>query len=127
VRERYRLSPAEIGLVRLLLDGETLRRAADQRGIPFETARTCFKRVYEKTCTPRQLERIDRLRAELREPRAPDGARRTSLRAPDTRAGAKPAAVSFAGRRRRRGRGWRFEVHRVRRRSKGPTLQAMAR
>jgi len=68
LRELYRLSPAEAGLARRLVIGDTLQEAARARGIGVSTARSYLEQIFQKTETSRQA---DLMRFLLSLPRAP--------------------------------------------------------
>jgi len=69
LRAAYGLTGAEARLARLLVEGVTLREAADQAGVSMNTARTHLKRVFAKTQTRRQSELVSFLQAGLAVPR----------------------------------------------------------
>ena len=54
----YGLTPREAALASVLSTGATVRAAAAELGITYETARTHLRRVFEKTGTSRQTELI---------------------------------------------------------------------
>jgi DNA-binding CsgD family transcriptional regulator len=54
LREAYGLTPAELQLVRGLVNGSSLKELAILNGISYETARTYLRRVFDKTGTNRQ-------------------------------------------------------------------------
>ena len=54
----FSLTPAEARLALHLVTGETLRSAAVKLGISYETARTCLKKIFNKTGTCRQAELV---------------------------------------------------------------------
>jgi DNA-binding CsgD family transcriptional regulator len=54
----FSLTPAEARLALHLVGGETLRSAAVKLGISYETARTCLKKIFNKTGTCRQAELV---------------------------------------------------------------------
>ncbi len=56
LRERFRLTPAEVRLALAIADGEGLRSAAERLGIRMSTARAHLKSVFLKTETHRQAE-----------------------------------------------------------------------
>lgn len=56
--DQYGLTPAEWRLTAALASGQTLRAAADQEQITYETARTRLKVIFQKTGVNRQLELI---------------------------------------------------------------------
>ncbi|WP_147376843.1 helix-turn-helix transcriptional regulator [Noviherbaspirillum saxi] len=60
LREIFRLSPAEIRLVHILLRGSTLKEASEQLSISFETGRKHLKSVFVKVGVHRQsdLQRV---------------------------------------------------------------------
>ncbi|MBB5329437.1 DNA-binding CsgD family transcriptional regulator [Edaphobacter lichenicola] len=58
LREMYRLSHAETRLAILLLEGKSLREAADLLEIGWETVRTQVKSLFHKTGTKRQGELV---------------------------------------------------------------------
>jgi DNA-binding CsgD family transcriptional regulator len=58
LRQFFSLTPAEARLVQLLVQGESLTRAADRLKIRPETARKRLKDVFEKTNTHRQSELV---------------------------------------------------------------------
>jgi DNA-binding CsgD family transcriptional regulator len=64
---KLNLTPAEMRLVRKLIDGKSLRSAAEALGITYETARSRLKSIFQKTRTHRQAELVALL---LRNPRA---------------------------------------------------------
>lgn len=65
LRQAYGLTPAEARLAEALLQGLTLREAAQQLRLSYETARTRLKVVFGKTGTHRQSELLSRLQREL--------------------------------------------------------------
>ena len=54
----FSLTPAEARLALHLVGGETLRSAAVKLSISYETARTCLKKIFNKTGTCRQAELV---------------------------------------------------------------------
>ena len=52
------MAPAEARLALHLVAGETLRSAAVKLSISYETARTCLKKIFNKTGTCRQAELV---------------------------------------------------------------------
>jgi DNA-binding CsgD family transcriptional regulator len=54
----FRLSTAEAKLALHLVGGQTLRSAAVELGISYETTRTSVKKIFEKTQTSRQAELV---------------------------------------------------------------------
>ena len=54
----FSLTPAEARLALHLVAGETLRSAAFKLSITYETARTCLKKIFNKTGTHRQAELV---------------------------------------------------------------------
>lgn len=52
----YALTPAELRLVAALLNGYSLKSAAVQLKITYETTRTQLKRIFSKTGTGREAE-----------------------------------------------------------------------
>lgn len=61
LRELFGLTPAEGRLAHALACGSTLRAAASELGIGYETARGCVKILFQKTATCRQSELVCRL------------------------------------------------------------------
>ena len=58
LQRHFGLAPAEARLAFHLVAGETLRSAAVKLSISYETARTCLKRIFNKTGTCRQAELV---------------------------------------------------------------------
>ena len=58
LRSLYSLTGAEIELVELLCDGNSLEEAADRRGVTMNTARSQLKQIFFKTSTSRQSELV---------------------------------------------------------------------
>jgi DNA-binding CsgD family transcriptional regulator len=58
LQHHFGLAPAEARLAVHLVAGETLRSAAVKLSISYETARTCLKRIFNKTGTCRQAELV---------------------------------------------------------------------
>jgi DNA-binding CsgD family transcriptional regulator len=58
LQRHFSLTPAEARLAVHLVAGETLRSAAVNLGISYETARTCLKSIFNKTGTCRQAELV---------------------------------------------------------------------
>jgi DNA-binding CsgD family transcriptional regulator len=58
--ESYRLSPAEAGLTARLVDGLSVRQAAEVLGISDNTARTHLKHIFAKTGSRRQADLVRR-------------------------------------------------------------------
>lgn len=54
LRQRYGLTPREAGLTRSLVDGLSLRAAAEANGVSYETARWYLKQIFQKTGASRQ-------------------------------------------------------------------------
>ena len=54
LQRHFSLTPAEARLALHLVAGETLRCAAVKLSISYETARTCLKKIFNKTGTCRQ-------------------------------------------------------------------------
>jgi DNA-binding CsgD family transcriptional regulator/PAS domain-containing protein len=54
LRQRYGLTPREASLARSLVDGLSLRGAAEANGVSYETARWYLKQVFQKTGASRQ-------------------------------------------------------------------------
>ena len=54
LHRHFSLTPAEARLALHLVAGETLRCAAVKLSISYETARTCLKKIFNKTGTRRQ-------------------------------------------------------------------------
>lgn len=52
------LTPAELGVLTLLLDGETPSEIAATRGVAISTVRTQLKRLFAKTGTRRQADLV---------------------------------------------------------------------
>ena len=48
-REVYGLSPAQVRLARLIVDGQDLAAAADLLGVSVNTLRTQLQRIFDKT------------------------------------------------------------------------------
>jgi DNA-binding CsgD family transcriptional regulator len=65
LRQLYGLTPAESRLAQLLLNGETLARAAERLGVSGTTAKTQLQHVFKKTNTHRQPELVKLLLAIL--------------------------------------------------------------
>lgn len=65
LRQAYGLTPAEVRLVEALMQGRTLREAAEQLALSYETARTRLKVVFVKTGTHRQAALLSKLQQEL--------------------------------------------------------------
>ncbi len=61
----YRFTPAESRLAQALLAGGGLRRAAEESGMTYETARWYLKILFQKTGTSRQAELVARLLRDL--------------------------------------------------------------
>lgn len=68
LRRAYGLTPAETRLTVALLRGSTLREAAQDLDLSYETVRTRLKVVFGKTGTRRQAELVARLQRELAHP-----------------------------------------------------------
>ena len=68
MRQAYGLTPAEARLAEALLQGLSLREAAQQLRLSYETARTRLKQIFGKTGTHRQSELLSRLQRELAVP-----------------------------------------------------------
>src|SRR5690606_10504774 len=62
-RALYGFTPVECRLAAALLPGNSLRRAADEAGLSYETARWYLKSMFQKSGTSRQSELIARLSA----------------------------------------------------------------
>jgi DNA-binding CsgD family transcriptional regulator len=58
LHRHFSLTPAEARLAVHLVAGETLRSAAVNLGISYETARSCLKNIFQKTGTCRQAELV---------------------------------------------------------------------
>jgi DNA-binding CsgD family transcriptional regulator len=58
VSEYYGLTPAELRIVALMLEGYSLKDAAGKAGVSINTARTHMKHIYAKTRTERQVDLI---------------------------------------------------------------------
>jgi DNA-binding CsgD family transcriptional regulator len=58
VRCQFGLTPSEARVALHLVTGETLRSAATELHISYETARTQLKRIFSKTGTCRQAELV---------------------------------------------------------------------
>jgi DNA-binding CsgD family transcriptional regulator len=58
LHRHFSLTPAEARLALHLVAGETLRSAAVNLGISYETARSCLKNIFKKTGTCRQAELV---------------------------------------------------------------------
>jgi DNA-binding CsgD family transcriptional regulator len=58
LRSHFGLTPAEARLALHLVAGETLRSAEVKLSISYETARTCLKKIFNKTGTSRQAELV---------------------------------------------------------------------
>jgi len=58
MRRRYSLTNAEAELVKLLLQGASLRHAAERRGVALSTARGQLKAIFSKTGTNRQSQLV---------------------------------------------------------------------
>ncbi|MGC4394540.1 helix-turn-helix transcriptional regulator [Hydrogenophaga sp. T2] len=71
LRHAHGLTPAEARLAEALLDGLSLRDAADRLGLTYGSARTRLKGVFVKTGVHRQAELIARLQRELATPLHP--------------------------------------------------------
>jgi DNA-binding CsgD family transcriptional regulator len=67
LRCHFGLTLAEARLVFHLVAGETLRSAAVELNITYETARTCLKKIFKKTETCRQAELVLAILAALPE------------------------------------------------------------
>jgi DNA-binding CsgD family transcriptional regulator len=52
------LTPAEMGVLTLLLDGKTPKQIAATRGVAISTVRTQLKRLFAKTGTRRQADLV---------------------------------------------------------------------
>ena len=63
VRRLYSLTAAEADLLHLLVDGATLKQAAERRGVATATARSQLKAIFAKTGTKRQGELVQRVLA----------------------------------------------------------------
>jgi DNA-binding CsgD family transcriptional regulator len=61
LRQRYDLTPAEARLALTLRAGHGVRRAAEEAGMTYETARWYLKIIFQKTGTRRQAELVARL------------------------------------------------------------------
>lgn len=62
-RALYGFTPVECRLAAALLPGVSLRRAAEEAGLTYETARWYLKVMFQKSGTARQSELIARLSA----------------------------------------------------------------
>jgi DNA-binding CsgD family transcriptional regulator/PAS domain-containing protein len=71
LRQAHALTPAEVRLAEALLDGLSLRHAAERLGLTYGSARTRLKGVFHKTGVRRQAELIARLQRELATPLRP--------------------------------------------------------
>ncbi len=58
MRRLYSLTGAEAELVKLLVEGASIRQAAERRGVATATARSQLKSVFSKTGTKRQGELV---------------------------------------------------------------------
>ena len=58
LQRHFGLTPAEARLALHLVAGETLRSAEVNLSISYETARTCLKKIFNKTGTCRQAELV---------------------------------------------------------------------
>ena len=58
IAQTFGLTPAETRLAALVAAGRSLRRAADELGISYETARVHLRAVFDKTSTHRQSELV---------------------------------------------------------------------
>jgi DNA-binding CsgD family transcriptional regulator len=58
LQELFSLTPAEIRVVSLLVEGQSLEEIAAELGISFETVRSHLRSVFSKTATNRQGELI---------------------------------------------------------------------
>jgi DNA-binding CsgD family transcriptional regulator/PAS domain-containing protein len=65
LHERYRFTAAESRLAQTLLDGCSIRQAAEQNGITYNTARGYLKVLFHKTGTRRQAELVAGLIGDL--------------------------------------------------------------
>lgn len=65
LHERYRFTAAESRLAQTLLDGCSIRQAAERNGITYNTARGYLKVLFHKTGTRRQAELVARLIRDL--------------------------------------------------------------
>ncbi|MGH8599138.1 MAG: helix-turn-helix transcriptional regulator [Burkholderiales bacterium] len=65
LHERYRFTAAESRLAQTLLDGCSIRQAAERNGITYNTARGYLKILFHKTGTRRQAELVARLIGDL--------------------------------------------------------------
>lgn len=61
---QYRMTPAEARLAQALIEGSSLREAADRQGIGYATARGYLKALFRKTDTHRQGQMVARLLAD---------------------------------------------------------------
>lgn len=61
LRKRYGLSPAEVRLARLLVDGYTLSKAAGRLTVSHNTVKTQLQSIFRKTGTSRQSELLKKL------------------------------------------------------------------
>ncbi len=68
LHERYRFTAAESRLAQTLLDGCSVRQAAERNGITYNTARGYLKILFQKTGTRRQAELVARLLGDLAHP-----------------------------------------------------------
>ena len=71
VRSRYGLTRAEARLALSLLARHDLRRAAEEAGMTYETARWYLKTLFQKTDTRRQSELVGRLLRDMAVPLTP--------------------------------------------------------
>ena len=58
LRSTYGLTPSEIRLTLRLAAGDALRKAANEIGISYQTARTRLKFIFQKTGVRRQAELV---------------------------------------------------------------------
>lgn len=58
LQKSYNLTPCEARLIRYLVEGYELKRAAFEMGVTYETARWYLKSIFEKTGTHRQIDVI---------------------------------------------------------------------
>jgi DNA-binding CsgD family transcriptional regulator len=72
LRRVYRLSPAEIRVVRELMQGQSVETIAEVLAISIYTVRTHLRNLFAKTGTNRQGELIARIAASLSSLRAPE-------------------------------------------------------
>lgn len=68
IRKRYGLTHTEARLALALLAGHELRRAAEEAGMTYETARWYLKILFQKTDTNRQAELVARLMRDMAVP-----------------------------------------------------------